>query len=516
MNLVAGARRVMRRSSLALLGLSVGCVGDPSNVIVELSPSVISSLDGTTTVSAIVTDGKTPLEDVGVHLSVTYEDRNGVPHAVDPVDGSTDARGVFHATLVGLTFDGAGTVIVETSGVDGAASFAVLDRTPPKVEILPPTTDNRVGPGLPLDIQVRITDEIGVSKVTLDGTGAIQNARTTIVTSGAAETTLTFRTSIEAGAAPGPTIELHALARDLSGNVGVAPPLTLTVDPAISIATPPGLVGTLLVDGTAQQIADPRAVTLSAQDGHLYVADRAQTGACNPSCIWRVDATTGAIDPTPIVVGIGDIEGIAVDATSDNLYFTDRANRTGRLTWNGTGYANPVGCSDANQQRPQEPFHLVFDGTLGLLVADNNLKDVIRVATCASTSVGTTFSLNGNFDDPRGIAIGAAGELYVSDFNRDEISRVDRTTGVVTSFAREIQEPYGIEWTGSGATVWANSLMVASFGDRIVESTTGLASTSAAFLRNSPVDLTLAGGTMYVLTGPGFGNRGRIYKVTGF
>ena len=119
---------------------------------------------------------------------------------------------------------------------------------------------------------------------------------------------------------------------------------------------------------------------LSAKDGKLYVADQAGTGACSPSCIWRVDPGTGAIDAAPVFVGQGQIEGVAFDATGDNLYYTDRQRRVGRLAWNGTTYATGVLCNDTAQSRPQDPFHLVFDATAGLLMVDDNSQEVVRLA----------------------------------------------------------------------------------------------------------------------------------------
>ena len=354
----------------------------------------------------------------------------------------------------------------------------------------------------------------GVGQRTLDATGTINGTRSTVVTDGAGDTTITFHLDVPQNAVAGPTITLFALATDLSGNAGTATPMTLTVDPTITIATPPGLAGSLLVDGTNQQLSNPRSIVASKKDGHLYVADQAQTGACQPSCIWRIDAATGAIDATPVVVGAGQIEGVALDATSDNLYYTDRQNRIGRLTWSGTAYTGSVVCNNVGQQTPQDPFHLVFDAVLGILAVDGQ-GEVVRVATCAVTTVGTNFT-NANFDTPRGISAGAtATEFYVSDQARDRISKVDNT-GAVTQFQGGITEPYGMEWYAGATAPWANSLMVASGGDREIVSATGQGALAATYLRNTPIDLTIATGTMYVLTSPSGNNRGRIYKVTGF
>jgi hypothetical protein len=505
----------MRR--LGLLLMLGACAGDPDTVQVELTPSLISSLDGTTHVLALVAAGTTPLADEPVRITIDYTDRNGEPHAIDPIDAITDERGVVDATLTGLAWDGIGVVTVATgNGVATTATFTVLDRTPPKIEILPPTTDKRVGPGLPLDVQVRVTDEIGVSEVVIDGTGGVDTTRRTVVASGSQDTTLTFRMNVAQGATAGPSIQLYALASDLSGNYASATAMTLTVDPAITIATPPGLSGSLLVDGTANQLASPRAIGWSAKDSYLYVVDVAGAGACNPSCVWRVDPASGAIDGTPVYVGTGTLEGIAFDAAGDFLYLSDRQNRITRLAWSGTAYTTPTACNDTTQQRPQDPYHLVLDATLGLLAVDGNRKNVARVATCASTTVGQNLSAQDSFDTPRGIALGPTGEIYVADLAADRISRVDRTNGALTTFATNIDTPYGMEWLAGGPAAFADSLLVASSGDRIVVATRGQTALAAAYLRNTPIDLTVAAGTLYIVTSPSANNRGRIYKVGGF
>ena len=500
----------------SLLALLAACA-DPNAVQVELSPTVISSLDGTTHVLAVVAADNTPLPDEPVRIEIQYTDRNGTPHPIDPIDAKTNDRGTVDATLTGLSWDGIGTVTVTTGNqLSSSATFTVLDRTPPKIEILPPTTDKKVGPGLPIDVQVHVTDEIGVSEVYLDGTGGIDVQRRTVVTSGALDSTLTFRVAIPANAAAGPTIQLYALAADLSGNYASATAMTLTVDPAITIATPPGLTGTLLVDGTAQQLVNPRSIAFSARDSHLYVTDVAGTGACSPSCVWRVDPATGAIDATPVYVGTGSLEGIELDATGDNMYLSDRQNKITHLAWSGTAYGTATACNDQTQQRPQDPYHLVFDATLGVLAVDGNRKNVQRMATCASTTVSANLSAQDSFDTPRGIALGPAGEIYVSDNGSDRVSKVDRANGTLMPYTGNLDQPYGMEWLAGGTSQFADSLMIASSGARIVTSAKGPAQLAATYLRNSPIDLTLNAGTMYVITMPGFNNRGRIYKVAGF
>jgi DNA-binding beta-propeller fold protein YncE len=173
-------------------------------------------------------------------------------------------------------------------------------------------------------------------------------------------------------------------------------------------------------------------------------------------------------------------------------------------------------CDDVNQQQPQDPFHLIVDATLGVLVVDGNSKQVEALATCATTTVGQPISMNGNFDGPRGIVLDPTGAIYVSDTNRDRVSLVNRTTGAVTPFASGLNNPYGLEWLAGGPSSFADSLLVADSGNRLVVSTKGVTPLAVAYLRNNPIDLSLLGGTLYIVTSPSANNRGRIYTVTGF
>lgn len=513
----------MRAPRLATLGFALSLVAcaEPDAVLVELNPPLVSSLDGVTAVRALVADTRgTPLADEPVELTVDYIDRNGVEHPIEPVRGRTDGSGRFEVLLEGLTWDGSGTVAVKATGgagVEGSAPFAVLDRTPPRVEILPPTTDLRVGPGLPFDVQLRVTDEIGVSRVVLEASGSLDQQRSTVVASGSGDATLAFGFDVPQNAAGSSTITLHALATDLSGNRAAAPAVMLTVDPSIVIVTPPGLSSGLLADGTAQFLDDPRAIAVSPRDGQLYVADNAGPAPCNGACIRKVDPVTGAVDPVAVITGVGTMEGVAFDASGDTLYYTDRQRRIGRLSWAPlTQRYDAAGfCNDIAVDNPADPYHLVVDPTLGLLVVDEARQRVVQVASC-NASLQPAALTTSVFDQPRGIALGPTGEIYVSDLNSDEILRVDRATGATTRFeGARVPEPWGIEWLGGGSA-FAGSLLVALSGDRRVVATGGAGPRAVAYLRNDPIDLAIAGASGYVLTRPSANSRGRIFRITGF
>lgn len=218
-----------RTRFLGLIGLTfVGaCTSEPSEIIVSLAPNVVSSLNGTLGVRATLLGDREPLAGEALEITVEYTDRGGAMHPITAASGETDEIGVVEATLDGLTWDGAGTVTVTGAGVAGTATFAVLDRTPPKVVITPPAATT-VRRGADIKVSVHATDEIGISQVYF-GSSYRQRERS-LITSGAGDLTLDFDFTVPDVAA-GTTIELFGLAEDLSGNQGAAAPITITVVP---------------------------------------------------------------------------------------------------------------------------------------------------------------------------------------------------------------------------------------------------------------------------------------------
>jgi hypothetical protein len=222
----------LRFTTLALL---IACTPDTNDVSVRLAPEVISSIDGTLSVSALVLADRQPAESETVDITVVYTDRNGTPHDVAPASGTTDAKGTFEATLTGLTWDGTGTVTATVAGgPTGTATFAVLDRTPPKVSITAPNASS-IRAGNDVTVEVRITDEIGVSQVYFEWSGQFGNQfgreRASVVASGSTDATVRFDLQIPDGAGVGTMITLYALGADLSGNQAAAQPVTVTVVP---------------------------------------------------------------------------------------------------------------------------------------------------------------------------------------------------------------------------------------------------------------------------------------------
>ena len=210
--------------------LPLAACADTNGVVIDLAPEVISSIDGTLSVHTTVLADRDPVDGQAIDITVDYTDRNGTPHTISPVSGKSDKNGAFDTTFTGLTWDGTGTVkaSVAAGKYEASASFAVLDRTPPKATIMPPA-NNTVRVNTDATIQVHVTDEIGISQVWFEWNGQFARERTSVVASGSADATLSFDVPVPDFAQVGSMITFYALVADLSGNEAAAAPITVTV-----------------------------------------------------------------------------------------------------------------------------------------------------------------------------------------------------------------------------------------------------------------------------------------------
>ena len=236
---------------IALLCMSLGVVGcgappAPDRVQLLLAPDVVSSQSAALTVQAAVLDGERGLDAWTVKLHVDYTDRNGATHAVDDVSAVSDAVGSAAATVGGLKWEGAGTVtasLVDKSGnpaldakknpITAQATFSVLDETPPVVTITSPAAGavvSRANGSMTVDVMA--SDEIGVSQIyvqaaTPNGNTSLDRTRSTIAT-GSASASQAFGFDL-GNLNTGTSVTIYAMAADMDGNLGVAAPVTITV-----------------------------------------------------------------------------------------------------------------------------------------------------------------------------------------------------------------------------------------------------------------------------------------------
>jgi streptogramin lyase len=176
------------------------------------------------------------------------------------------------------------------------------------------------------------------------------------------------------------------------------------------------------------------------------------------------NGTAGYADGSGASAQFNNPQGIAVDA-SGKIYLADSYNNRIRsitsaglvntLAGNGTIGYNEGSALSAEFYGPNG---IVADGQGNVYVADfgNNVIRKITAAGVVSTFVGngTAGFINGTgtsseFNNPAGLAIDAAGNIYVADHGNNAIRKIT-PAGVVTTFAGLKTAGY-INATGSAA-----------------------------------------------------------------
>ncbi len=200
---------------------------------------------------------------------------------------------------------------------------------------------------------------------------------------------------------------------------------------------------------------------VGAPDGTVYVeTDDNDSGehSIETGTLWRVDPSTGTA--TVISRDIGRPRGLAVLPSGD-LAVADHQHHvinlvnvtTGAVSLiagqrDAAGFADGVGAV----AQFNEPYDLVLD-TDGTLVVSDFVNHRIRrvaldgtVTTIAGT--GATGHADGEaatavFSSPQGMAIDAAGNIYISELGNSVIRKMD-TAEMVTTFAGTVGSPgYG-------------------------------------------------------------------------
>ena len=212
---------------------------------------------------------------------------------------------------------------------------------------------------------------------------------------------------------------------------------------------------------TSAQISGPWGVALDG-NGNLYIADSGNF------VIRRVAPdgviTTVAGNRTPGYSGDGGLAiyarlsqayGLAADAAG-NLYIPDVSNKvirkvdatTGVITTvagNGTpGYSGDGGPATSAQLN--QPYGVAVDAAANLYIADYGNNTIRRVA---KTGIITTVAGNGTWGHagdggpatsaqlggPQSVAIDGAENLYIADWGNGFIQKVAAETGIITTIA---------------------------------------------------------------------------------
>lgn len=204
--------------------------------------------------------------------------------------------------------------------------------------------------------------------------------------------------------------------------------------------------------GSVAQFNLPYGVAADT-NGNVYVADtlnhtiRQITPAGVVSTIAGFALTSGSADGTNSAARFNTPQGVTVDSAG-NVYVADSWNDTIRkLTLTGTnwavstiaGSAGNIGSSDGTNgaARFNEPAGIAVDSATNLYVADT-YNDTIRKLTPVGTNwvISTIAGLTANagsadgtnstarFNNPMGVAVDSAGNVYVADTYNDTIRKL--------------------------------------------------------------------------------------------
>ncbi|WP_082994860.1 MULTISPECIES: cadherin domain-containing protein [Aquimarina] len=293
-------------------------------------------------------------------------------------------------------------------------------------------------------------------------------------------------------------------------------------------------------------------VTITASDGILTasaqitinVTDVVETSTVTVSTF--AGNSSGYVDGTGTAARFALPSGCTVDSHG-NLFIADGTNHSIRkvtpagvvTTFAGgsPGYADGTGTA----AKFNYPYDIAIDANDNLYIADSNNNRIRKITPAGVVTTlagsGASGSANGTgtaarFNGPRGVAVDASGNVYVSDYGNHRIRKVT-PTGVVTNLAGG---PVGFaDGTGlnarfnhpSGLTVNSNGdIYVCDNSNHRVRKITpaGVVATivgngTAGFLDNTgtsarfsyPRDITVdANDNLYVTD---FGNR-RVRKIT--
>ncbi|HXB71804.1 MAG TPA: BACON domain-containing carbohydrate-binding protein [Candidatus Acidoferrales bacterium] len=307
---------------------------------------------------------------------------------------------------------------------------------------------------------------------------------------------------------------------------------------------------------TSAQLNSPSGIAVDTS-GNLYITDTANQRIRKVSngVITTVagSGTAGfAGDNGPAISArLNSPSNVAIDA-SGNLYIADTANRRIRRVSNGVittavgngtqGFSGDNGAATSAQMGP--PYGIAVDVAGNLYFADTFLNHRVRkvsngvITTVAGSGlVGDNGpATSGQLNQPQGVAVDSAGNLYIGDSQNSRIRKV--SGGVIDTLAgngtfgfsgdngpatsAQLNTPYGVAVDSSG------NLYTADFGNnRIRKVANGVISTVAGngtpgfsgdngpattAQLNQPADIAVdAAGNLYIAEQ---GNH-RVRKVSG-
>jgi hypothetical protein len=189
----------------------------------------------------------------------------------------------------------------------------------------------------------------------------------------------------------------------------------------------------------------PLGVAVDAA-GNLFIADRGIRKVAAATGIITTVAGTGSSgfsgDGGPATSASLAPYSVAVDAAG-NLFIADTNNQRVRKVAAATGIITTVAGTGAfgfsgdggpaTSASLRNPEGVAVDAAGNLFIADSLNHRVRKVAT--ATGIITTVAGSGTFGSPRSVAVDAAGNLFIAEGSSHRVRKVAAATGIITSLA---------------------------------------------------------------------------------
>lgn len=257
-----------------------------------------------------------------------------------------------------------------------------------------------------------------------------------------------------------------------------------------AITTLAGTTSNGTEDGTDARLCQPNAVSVDAA-GNLYIADtanhtiRKRTTNGNVTTLAGLATAIGSVDGAGAAARFYEPAGVAVDLNG-NVYVADRSNHVIRKITPGgvvttlAGLAGNQGSTDGvgAAARFRFPRAVAVDAAGNIYVADSWNHTVRKITPLGGVTTlagapgqyGHADGAAARFNRPEGVAVDAAGYVYVADYFNQCIRKIS-PAGETSTLAGQVPMAGHIDGTGSAARFTApNGITVDAAGNLFVTS----------------------------------------------